>query len=250
MRATDRTEFFELLNLCYSTLMRPLPGPDSIKLWENLLIDHPIDKVSAAFYRHMQTSKFPPMPADILAFLTPNEENDGRPNADEAWVVALAGNDERASVRWTSETAQALTSDVKYLLEHDEIGARMAFKAIYARLCREARAARRPVQWNVSLGYDVGGREPIVREALRDGLLTHEQAAMQVPQLGAPTTNVDPDKARVCRETIARTLAGMPSATEKLAKANTERAERERKRMEQAKQVTAQRVAAYEANHG
>lgn len=248
MRANDRAEFFELLNLCYSTALRPLPGPDSIKLWESLLAPYSIEQVSAGFYRHMQVSKFVPMPADIIAFLTPDPTNDGRPDENEAWVTALAGNDEFKSVRWTAETAQALTPEVKKVLLTDEIAARMAFKAIYARLCREARAAGRPVEWFVSWSFDRHEREDFARHAVQTGVLQLEQAKQHVPALAAPTDSYDTDKARRQIASIKSQLSAALSGREKIAQQRAREIEAEAERIAQLKLDTAIRVAEYEGS--
>lgn len=249
MKATDRAEFFDLINLSYSTLMRPLPGPDSIKLWEHLLIEHSIEAVSAAFYRHMQVSRFPPMPSDILAYLLPTAENDGRPGVDEAWVTALGGVNEFESVRWTTETAQAMNPDVKRLLQTDEVGARMAFKSIYTRLCTEARAQKRPVEWVFSWGFDGNRREQLATSAVAKGLLSIESAKTHAPLLAAPEAESNPEQRVACKARIAQILENMPSATEKLARAKSAAAAAERFFLESLKADTARRVAEYERSH-
>jgi len=249
MKATDRAEFFELLNLTYSTLMRPLPGPDSIKLWEHLLAEHSIEAVSAAFYRHMQVSKFPPMPADILGYLVPTAENDGRPGVDEAWVTALAGANEHESVRWTTETAQAMNDEVKRLLDRDEVGARMAFKSIYTRLCNEARAQKRPVEWVFSWGFDRDRREQLARVSVEKGFLSLPAASTHAPLLAAPQGECNPAKAAECKARIAQILGTMPSQAEKLARAKAAANAADRSYLESLKADTARRVAEYERSH-
>lgn len=249
MKTEDRAEFLSLLNLCYSTLLRPLPPADSLKLWEGLLKPYSLEQVSAAFYRHMQVSKFAPMPADIIGFLTPSAGNDGRPEANEAWVTALAGNDERKTVRWTTETAQALSQDVKDLLEGDETAARMAFKDIYTRLCNEARAANRPVEWIVSWGYDRIQREDFARSAVESGVIQLEHVKQHVPALAAPVEKYDAEKARRNLAAIKAMIAESASARETV---NAQRAREiiaERERIEFVKLETAVRVADYERSH-
>lgn len=249
MKPEDRAEFVSLLNLCYSTALRPLPSADSMKLWENLLRPYSLEQVSAGFYRHMQVSKFAPLPADIIGFLTPDPTNDGRPEGNEAWVTALAGNDEFRSVRWTAETAQALTYDVKKLLQTDEIAARMAFMSIYARLCREARAAGRPVEWVVSWSFDRLERESFARNAVQAGVLQIEQAKQHVPALAAPADNYDTDKARRQIASIKSLLATALSGREKIAQQRAREIEAEKERVAQLKLDTAIRVAEYEGSH-
>lgn len=169
MKSTDTPEFVKLLNLCYSTLLRPLPSADGLKLWENLLAPYSIEQVSAGFYRHMQVSKFAPMPADIIGFLKPAEGNDGRPDAEEAWAISYLGDDEAETIVWTEECSEAFYKAKKV---EDEGGRRMSFKSIYARIVGEARAAGKPVRWVHSLGHDSQRRDQVLAQAVRDGRLT------------------------------------------------------------------------------
>lgn len=180
MKAEDRAEFVSLLNLCYSTLQRPLPTADGMKLWENLLRPYSLEQVSAAFYRHMQVSEFAPKPANIIAFLKPAEGTDGRPDADEAWAISFRANDESETIVWTEECSQAFH---RASVIEDETGRRMAFKSTYTRIVATARERGDAVRWVKSLGHDVQRRDVVLAQAVRDGRLTLNDVRVVAPHV-------------------------------------------------------------------
>jgi hypothetical protein len=96
---------------------------------------------------------------------------DGRPDENEAWAVSLTSQDERETVVWTSEMAEAFAVARPLLTSGDEVGARMAFKDAYRRLVNEARSFNRPVSWSVSAGWDAGRQQLTVQDAVNAGLL-------------------------------------------------------------------------------
>lgn len=107
--------------------------------------------------------------------------DDGRPGADEAW--SMMPFDERQSVVWSEEMAQAFGICGPLLSQGDKVAARMAFKDAYTRLVAEARDERRPVNWSPSLGHDPRGRDAAIEEAVRKGRLSLEHARDICPQL-------------------------------------------------------------------
>lgn len=249
MNANDKPQFLAVLSRTFRTLRQPVPEPEILDVWWTKLEAFPLEAVAQAFSKHLDVSKFAPMPAEILAFLVPTSENDGRPAADEAWVTALAGANEFESVRWTTETAQAMNDDVKRLLERDEIGARMAFKETYKRLCAEARAAKRPVEWLHSWGFDRDRREQLARVSVEKGFLSLPAASAHAPLLAAPQAECNPAKAAECKARIAQILGTMPSQAEKLARAKAAANASDRSFLESLKADTARRVAEYERSH-
>lgn len=107
---------------------------------------------------------------------------DGRPEANEAWAIALRSFDEAESVLMTPEIQQAAVAAAPIFNARDKVGARMAFLAAYERLVAAARAEAQPVSWNLSLGHDQQGRETAIREGQRLGLLTGPAAALLLEQ--------------------------------------------------------------------
>lgn len=244
MRPSDKPEFVKLLNLCYSTLLKPLPPFEAIDLWLTILEPYSIDQVRMALSQHMRESKFPPVPADVVTRLP--RESDGRPDANEAWAIALRSRDERDTVVWTQECAEAFAIALPVLDGGDEIGARMAFKAAYERLCETARAAVKPAQWVKSLGHDPALREAAITEAVRGGRLSIADARVVLPALAAPEEIGDPAKAEANLARLRQLVGGIPSAAEKLARTQQERERVQREATEQAKARAAQLVAEYE----
>lgn len=102
--------------------------------------------------------------------------NDGRPDREEAWALALESLDERASVVWTREIAAALQAAKPVLAAKDKVGARMAFLSAYDRLVSVARDARQPAEWELSQGWDVDGRRAAIEKAVMLCRLPMERA--------------------------------------------------------------------------
>ena len=109
------------------------------------------------------------------------DEAMGRPAANEAWAVALSALDERNTVIWTDEMAQAWSVASPIAKEGDLIGARMAFKDAYERLVRTAREFRLLPVISVSEGWDNQGRALAVEKAVALGYMTPQAAVAYLP---------------------------------------------------------------------
>lgn len=116
--------------------------------------------------------------------------DDGRPGVEEAW--ASLPFDESKTVVWTDEMCRAFGVALPLLDEGDKVGARMAFKEVYTKLCGESRDAGIPVQWTPSLGHDVDGRAVALSEAVAAGRLGFDHAAEICPALPKPGAAVVP----------------------------------------------------------
>ncbi|WP_104656550.1 hypothetical protein [Ralstonia insidiosa] len=244
MRPSDQPEFVQLLNLCYSTLLRPLPTFEAIDLWQTILEPYSIEQVRMALSAHMRESKFPPMPADVVSRMP--KASDMRPEVDEAWAIAIRAADERETVVWTTEIAEAWHVAAP-VFHGDEIGARMAFKAAYARIVERNRGQNVAPQWVVSQGHDSARRQEVVAQAVREGRLqlTHAQAA--APMLAAPEDEAAHavDVAANLKR-IKEMLKSMGSPTERAQAQRAERARETAQRVVEVKRQVAQRVAEYE----
>lgn len=93
--------------------------------------------------------------------------DDGRPGSEEAW--AMIPQDERGSVVWTQEMAEAFGVAQALIAVGDLIAARMAFRETYTALVTRARSEQRQVLWMPSFGHDQGGRQPAIEEAVTKG---------------------------------------------------------------------------------
>lgn len=92
---------------------------------------------------------------------------DGRPEANEAWAIALTAQDERESVFWNQEIMWAFDAARPILRTGDKVGARMAFISAYERLVADAREEGTPARWEFSLGWDADGRAKALEQAVK-----------------------------------------------------------------------------------
>lgn len=151
--------------------------------------------------------------------------DDGRPTADEAWAIAMLATDEAETVVWTSEIAQAWQIAQPIFENRDKVGARMAFRDAYDRLCRSARTEKRSAAWTVSIGWDGARREAALSSAVVAGYLPAADAQKLLPGpndvgavgrllLGAPSQpgdDVSPEVVERCKNLIA----GLNAAAER-----------------------------------
>lgn len=203
------------------------PSLDQRGMFFRVLKAYPLEAVKLAFQAHMadpQRGRFAPLPADVVAQIEGMVEQDGRPGAEEAWALVLRGQDEAETIVWTGEMAQAW--DVARIVMPDEVGARMAFKEAYSRLIGEARRARMPASWSVSLGHDPQRRHAAIGAAVIAGRLPASEMPPALPAPHAqPLLALEhapsiPDDARAAlrrlRESLARSTAEpSPDAAEK-----------------------------------
>lgn len=118
----------------------------------------------------------------LAAILQRIHADDGRPERDEAWAIALQAEDERETVVATGEIMAALQAAQPVLRQRDRVGARMAFLSAYDRLVAQARAEARPVEWSVSLGHDADLRAKAIEQARDLGRIPAQEAARMIEQ--------------------------------------------------------------------
>ncbi len=92
-------------------------------------------------------------------------------SANEAWALALRASDESQTVVWTNEIAKAWQIALPIMDAGDKVGARMAFIPAYERLVQSAREEGKPVQWQISAGWDPQLRDAAIQQAVSAGLL-------------------------------------------------------------------------------
>lgn len=171
--------------------------------------------------------------------------DDGRPTADEAWAIAMLATDEAETVVWTSEIAQAWEIAQPIFEGRDKVGARMAFRDAYDRLCRAGRETKTPATWSVSIGWDAGRREAALTAAVVAGHLPAPEALKLLPGpqdvgavgrllLGAPAEpgdEISPEVATRCRALLdGLSESARRMEEERQAKIRREREEFERRR--------------------
>ncbi|MDS0801736.1 hypothetical protein [Burkholderia cenocepacia] len=242
MTPNDKRAFKDALDLAHETARQALPTPAVLGVFWAQLEAYPLDAVLRALSRHVATSEFAPTPASILKHLP--KMSDGRPEADEAWAIAIRSADERETVVWTQEIAEAwaIASPV---FDGDEIGARMAFKAAYVRIVDRNRGANLPPQWVVSQGFDAQRRIEVVEQAVRAGRLqlTHAQAVVPLLASAAdPEPNVDVETNLARLKAI---VGGIGSAQARASAEKSARAREDAEHTAELKQAAARRVAGY-----
>lgn len=171
MKATERIikAITVALELTGTTLSDP-----AVKVMLDELATYPEADVLAAIKRCCTELRGRLTLADILDRL-PN----GHPGAEEAWsICSRCLNDERLTVVWTDEMAQAF--GVALGLQSDVVAARMAFKEVYNANVAHARLERRSPVWRVSPGTDKDGRSLAILDAVEKGRisLTYAQAIL------------------------------------------------------------------------
>ena len=254
MRESDFLAFSELLDGCYALLGRDkAPSATAKAMFFRALGAHSLEAVRAGFDAHVKDPKrgrFAPMPADVIEQIEGLVADDGRPGAEEAWAMCCRASDESETLVWSAEMSEAYAVAQPLMQGGDQIGARMAFKEAYGRMVDDARRARRPVSWSVSLGHDASKRHGALVAAEARGLLAAGDALRLAPSvadihttatllLENATKSANPEaiKERVAALKALLVRPDQPSRTEQ-----------EREELKAKKRQAAEAVAAYERN--
>lgn len=248
MKKSDFDAFASVLAGCLG-MWGKVPSPDVSVMWFRALEGYELATLTAAFSAHIrdpENGKFEPKPAHIVAQIERAKKNDGRPGAEEAWATAFASQPEEETTVWTNETLRAwFDAGRPLVMAGDKVGARMAFKENYLRLVDEARAARKPVQWLVSKGFDPERARIAISRAVEAGLIP-ESELLQLPLHNTPLLlgrdGVDPvgitparrEKLRELRDLMSRPRDPGPS-----------QADLERERLQVLKQEQQAKVEQY-----
>lgn len=168
----DRPEFAKALTLAFEAYRQPLPSKAVLDLWWEKLSPFSVAVVSRAFSIYIDEGSYAPVPADIVKRCRVESPIDSRPGVEEAWAIAVQAMDERNTVMLNNEISEASMASQPIFESGDEVGARMAFREIYARLIAEARAKGLPAVWWPSLGTDRDGRHAVLQKAVGDGLIS------------------------------------------------------------------------------
>jgi len=186
MVEADAPEFFALVNDTWA-LKGQVATSGQKALMFAALSHFPLVEVRAGLMAHIRDPKrgqFLPMPADVIAQIVGMVADDGRPGPEEAWAEAFKARDERITVVWTTETAEAFAIASPILQAGDEVGARMAFKEAYVRLVGEARELRRPGAVLATLGDDREQRDRVLLPHVLAGRISADELAR--PELAGP----------------------------------------------------------------
>lgn len=251
MSEDDFERFCELLDDVAELRQLKVLGVRAKALFFQAVRRYPLALVEKAIQAHLidaDEGKYKTMiqPAHIVAQIEGAAANDGRPDADEAWAIAMRADDEAITVVWTDEISAALNAARPVLANGDKVGARMAFKSAYERLTTKARKELRPVRWIASLGHDVGQREDALQQAVAMGQLPAPHVAALLPP-PAPSNSMGDDE--VATENIARLrrmVANALTPAEKRRRAAEQASQAERDRLDTLKQESAAKVAQHQ----
>lgn len=169
-------QFAKMLDAVYALHGKSLPA-EAKALFFRSMASFPLGMVRAALDGHVRDSQrgqFPPKPADLMAQIEGSAADNGRPGVEEAWAFAVKACDESETVLMTDEMAEAWGIAKPIFDLGDEVGARMAFKEVYARLIKAAKGAPK---WWPSIGSDPHKRDAALADAKRMGLLPAPQVA-------------------------------------------------------------------------
>jgi len=184
----DFDSFSQMLDSAYEAVGKQAMGSAGKAIVFRSLSDVSMEDFGAALTAHLSDPScgmFAPTAAHIRSQLAKFAEADGRPGADEAWAIALSGQDEGRTIITNDDIAAAFTAIRPILDAGDEVGARMAFLQAYRRVVAEARAAKTALRWWPSLGCDKKSREPVLLEAYRTGKLPRAQVAGWIADIRA-----------------------------------------------------------------
>ena len=176
----DKTEFKEAVGVAYE-MFGKAPSSGVMNMWWMAFSRFTIADFTMALSREISESKFLPTIAGVLEHL---KVSDGRPDVDEAWAIAKQAMDERSTVVWTDEIAEAygIASEV---YGEDRVGGRMAFKSSYDRVVEQNKRNGTTVTWWATLG-DPETRQPALEQAEAKGLLSHEYVVARLPSPADP----------------------------------------------------------------
>lgn len=190
------------------------------------------------------------------------EQSYGRVSANEAYAIAMEAKDERATVVWTNEIAEAWAAAVPLLSAGDKFAARQAFVDVYGRVTAMARLERRLPSIELSEGHDAEMRRAAIEKAQARGLLSRDitllpapvQALLTLDQpravpgvlaLAAPEAGATPAAVLEAKQQVAAMVKEIKDGRTLDRKREIARV-MERRRTRQLKRETARKVAEYQ----
>lgn len=197
MKQADVAPFTEALTDMISVLSHGKHAPDAgaVRVWFRTLQPYTLAQVLAGFDAHMRsptTGRTLPIPSDIVAQIVGAAERDGRPDPDEAWAIVAPAADERATVVWSEEMAEAWGIALPLVIAGDMVAARKSFQAAYSRLVAAFRAQGKGLVWVAALGHDTAAQADAIRVAAQQGRIADGPAAdvLGLAALPAPSEAV------------------------------------------------------------
>lgn len=169
MNEQDVEPFNKILKSTYKMFNRSFDA-SMFEIWWEILEPYGFKLVCGAFTKHLATTRFAPVPADILECL-PNPL--GHPEPEEAWNRAPKSDTEAGYL--TDEISRALGSAEGSLNQGNYIAARLAFIESYKKILAEVKAQQKPAKFWYQ-GASICSHE--------QRLLTKEQKTIEAAELG------------------------------------------------------------------
>lgn len=218
MDKPDYQPFVKMLDSVYALHGKGLTA-EAKAMFFRAMSQFPLPMVRAAMDAHVKDphrGQFPPKPADLIAQIS-GKNDDGRPGPEEAWGIAVKASDEAETVLMTDEIAHAWSTAKPIMDLGDEVGARMAFKEVYERVCKEANG---DVRWWPSLGTDPHKRSAALADAKRAGLLGAPHVAALLPPPMPTKATANPEGLKRLKEEMTKLQMGWERKREEREQAN------------------------------
>jgi hypothetical protein len=182
MNKSDMPKFAETWRGAVEVTSGKPPTDAAIGIAFKILDKYDIATIVGAIQAHLSDSergRFAPRPADIIDQI--HTVDDGRPEPNEAWAIALKSFDDNATVILNDDIASSSRYAQDIYHQGDKVGARMAFIESYKASVKKARQEGLPVKWWPSLGFDKSQRAGVLRDAEEQGLLTSDHVQQLLP---------------------------------------------------------------------
>ena len=178
-------EFVEAWNVAQEMMAggKQLSNP-AMKMAFRMLAPYPIEIVTAAIYKHIESAKFAPQVSDIKEQL---ELHNKRISPAEAWAMMPKSEIESGVINDEMLQAWCLVSD---LYESKQVfAAEKGFLAAYGRLCAESIAMGKSQKWTLSRGSNQAHLESTVKHAIKLGRLSNDYGMSVLNLLPKPATS-------------------------------------------------------------
>jgi hypothetical protein len=188
MNANDFAEFVEVWNVAQE--MMPFGKSFSnaaMKVSFKLLAQYPIEHVTTAIYKHIETSDRAPQPSDIIKIITKGTGGEHYEPA-EAWGRFPKEVHESGIVSVEMFKAWDVAEDLYQRKQY--FAAEKAFLAAYTREVSESNMLGMIPKWQLSKGTNEAQLKAVIQEALKRGQLTHEYAQSVLDSLLPPAFGV------------------------------------------------------------
>jgi len=223
-----------------------------MKIWLHACQDYSLDEVIHAILTWTacpERGKWAPKPADIVELMRSElQRQQGQPvqsprlSPSEAWAIAVTSIDEKKTIVWTDEIAQAFNITRPILDFGDKVGARMAFIDAYKRIVERNQTANVQPTVITSLGWDASSRNEVSNSPAAQMLL---KSTCPQQHKALEGDKVQKNIAQNVRDHIAKLRKKWKEQDAKMLNEKNKEREEERADWEHKKQLQYKKVDAY-----